>query len=547
MTAYELKITQDSGGTAEVVYDAIADAAIIDSGSGDAGCRSGVKAEALPFNAAAAKSDGLGCHAGKQEMHRAASLAGKSETLERYAADYPAGPHDQPQSMCPAFGSLRVGLRMRRTATVLSGSACCVYGLTFTSHFYGARRTVGYVPFNSETLVTGKLFEDIREAVFKLADPDAYDSIVIINLCVPTASGVPLQLLPDEINGVRIIGIDVPGFGVPTHAEAKDVLAGAMLKFARREAESGPVLTPRGGRSSKPTVTLLGEMFPADPVGIGMLLEPLGLAAGPVVPTREWRELYSALDCAAVAAIHPFYTASVREFETAGRTVVGSAPVGHDGTAAWLDAIGAACNVSADKIDAAKAKVLPVIRAALAKSQIDGRITVSGYEGSELLVARLLIESGARVHYVGTACPRTRWSDPDREWLEAKGVHVTFRASLEQDLAAMREFKPDLAIGTTPVVQKAKEMAIPALYFTNLISARPLMGPAGAGSMAQVVNAAMAGRARFGVMKDFFEGVGEGFSAGVWEDVPVDNPQFRKDYTRRLETAAKKRKAEEMI
>ena len=50
--------------------------------------------------------------------------------------------------MCPAFGSLRVGLRMRRTATILSGSACCVYGLTFTSHFYGAKRTVGYVPFD---------------------------------------------------------------------------------------------------------------------------------------------------------------------------------------------------------------------------------------------------------------------------------------------------------------------------------------------------------------------------------------------------------------
>ena len=50
-----------------------------------------------------------------------------------------------------------------------------------------------------------------------------------------------------------------------------------------------------------------------------MLLEPLGLAAGPVVPTREWRELYAALDCGAVAAIHPFYRASMREFETAGR------------------------------------------------------------------------------------------------------------------------------------------------------------------------------------------------------------------------------------
>ncbi len=95
-------------------------------------------------------------------------------------------------------------------------------------------------------------------------------------------------------------------------------------------------------------------MFPADPVGIGMMLAPMGLAAGPVVPTREWRELYAALDCAAVAAIHPFYKASIREFEAAGRTVVGSAPVGVDGTADWIEAIGDACGVAADKIGAAK-------------------------------------------------------------------------------------------------------------------------------------------------------------------------------------------------
>ena len=196
-------------------------------------------------------ADGLGCGAGKDAMQQAALSAGKGEILAQYAADYPlkadAGPHDQPQSMCPAFGSLRVGLRMRRTATILSGSACCVYGLTFTSHFYGARRSVGYVPFNSESLVTGKLFEDIRDSVYDQADPAKYDAIVIINLCVPTASGVPLQLLPKEINGVRIIGIDVPGFGVPTHAEAKDVLAGAMLRYARTEAEAGPVAAPRLG------------------------------------------------------------------------------------------------------------------------------------------------------------------------------------------------------------------------------------------------------------------------------------------------------------
>jgi chlorophyllide a reductase subunit Y len=492
-------------------------------------------------------TDGAGCHAGKDEMKRAAEAAGKSETLARYAADYPAGPHDQPQSMCPAFGSLRVGLRMRRVATILSGSACCVYGLTFTSHFYGARRTVGYVPFNSETLVTGKLFEDIRDAVHQMADPDKYDAVVVTNLCVPTASGVPLQILPKEINGVRVIGIDVPGFGVPTHAEAKDVLAGAMLKFAREEIEQGPVQAPRAGRSDKPTVTLLGEMFPVDPVSIGMMLEPMGLAAGPVVPTREWRELYAALDGAAVAAIHPFYTASLREFSIARRPIVGSAPVGHDGAAAWLQNIGQACGVSADKVAAAQNRILPAIKGALASKPVKGRITLTGYEGSELLVARLLIESGADLRYVGTACPRTPWSEPDREWLEAKGVRVNYRASLEHDLAAVEEFRPDLAIGTTPVVQKAKEMAIPSLYFTNLISARPLMGPAGAGSLAQVINAALGNKARFDEMRAFFVGVGEGYSSGVWNEQPRDNAAFREKYKKQMQALAKARKAEEMV
>jgi 3,8-divinyl chlorophyllide a/chlorophyllide a reductase subunit Y len=491
--------------------------------------------------------DGMGCHAGAATMEAAARAAGNSELLDGFARDYPQGPHDKPQSMCPAFGSLRVGLRMRRVATVLSGSACCVYGLTFVSHFYGARRSVGYVPFNSESLVTGKLFEDIRDAVHELADPDRYDAVVVTNLCVPTASGVPLKLLPSEINGVRIVGIDVPGFGVPTHAEAKDVLAGAMLKYARAEIEAGPVQAPERGRSDRPTVALLGEMFPADPMMIGAMLAPMGLAAGPVVPCREWRELYAALDSKVVAAIHPFYTASIREFQAAGRKVVGSAPVGLDGTMAWLAAIGEAYDVPAAQVNAAQNAFGPAIKAALAANPVKGRITVSGYEGSELLVARLLIESGAEVLYVGTACARNEWSEPDREWLAAKGVAVTYRASLEDDCAAMAGFRPDLAIGTTPVVQKAKELAIPALYFTNLISARPLMGPAGAGSLAQVVNAAMGNKGRMDGMKTFFEGVGAGDTAGIWEGSPNLRPDFRAIHQKKLDKAAKAAKAEEMI
>jgi chlorophyllide a reductase subunit Y len=486
-----------------------------------------------------------GCHGGRETLDSAARAAGKSALMDRLATDYPKGPHDQPQSMCPAFGSLRVGLRMRRVATILSGSACCVYGLTFTSHFYGARRTVGYVPFNSETLVTGKLFEDIRDAVHAQAKIEDYDAVVIINLCVPTASGVPLDLLPKQIDGVRIIGIDVPGFGVPTHAEAKDVLAGAMLRYARNEAEAGPVARPRDHREGAQTVALIGELFPADPMGVGAMLAPMGLSLAPQTPAREWRDLYAALDCKVAAAVHPFYTASVREFRAAGRPVVGSGPVGVEGTAAWLDGIGKAAGIGSELIDIAKARALPAIQGAMAGNRIGARITVSGYEGSELLVARLLIEAGAEVPYVGTACPRTEWSDADREWLEARGTHVQYRASLEQDLYAMRESKPDLALGTTPLVQKAKELGTPALYFTNMVSARPLFGPAGAASMAGIVAAQTRGKERFSRMVSFFEGVGTPDGAGYgFKDKPSDPPGFRE---RQRKLRAAKAKAEEAV
>ena len=190
---------------------------------------------------------------------------------------------------------------------------------------------------------------------------------------------------------------------------------------------------------------------------------------------------------------------------------------------------------------------LPAIKEALDKTPIKGRITLSGYEGSELLVARLLIESGAEVPYVGTACPKTEMSKVDAAWLSQKGVAVKFRASLEDDLSAIDAFEPDLAIGTTPVVQHAKEQGRPGLYFTNLVSARPLMGVAGAGSLAEVINTAISNRDRMANLKGFFEGVGTDDTSGVWEASPNLRPDFRAQHQKKLDKAAKAAKAQEMI
>ena len=51
-------------------------------------------ADQLIASAPAEPAAASGCHAGAEKMRAAAAAAGKSETLERYAQDYPAGPHD---------------------------------------------------------------------------------------------------------------------------------------------------------------------------------------------------------------------------------------------------------------------------------------------------------------------------------------------------------------------------------------------------------------------------------------------------------------------
>ena len=91
-------------------------------------------------------------------------------------------------------------------------------------------------------------------------------------------------------------------------------------------------------------------------MNIGAILEPLGLAAGQVIPCREWRELLVQI-VEAVAAIHPFYTAAVREFEDAGKSIIGSAPVGVEGTNSWIDNLGDTFNITKKLVGEAKQKI----------------------------------------------------------------------------------------------------------------------------------------------------------------------------------------------
>jgi chlorophyllide a reductase subunit Y len=58
------------------------------------------------------------------------------------------------------------------------------------------------------------------------------------------------------------------------------------------------------------------------------------------------------------------------------------------------------------------------------------------------------------------------------------------------------------------------------------------------------VNTALSNKARFADMRDFFEGVGTGHAAGVWETLPRDRPEYR---AQRLIQLSKRPKSEEAI
>ena len=97
------------------------------------------------------------------------------------------------------------------------------------------------------------------------------------------------------------------------------------------------------------------------------------------------------------------------------------------------------------------------------------------------------------------------------------------------------------------MVQKAKEVGIPSLYFTNLISARPLMGAAGAGSLAQVVNAAIANKDRMDRMKAFFEASATATPPASGRATPTSSRSSGRHHQKKLDKKALAAKAAEMI
>jgi chlorophyllide a reductase subunit Y len=372
-----------------------------------------------------------------------------------------------PQSMCPAFGALRVLTRMEGVQPAMVTDQGCLYGLTFVTHFYGARKSIVAPSLGTAELSSGQIQEAANAAIAEAATEPNVSAIPVISLCVAETAGLSEELLPREVNGKPVILVRVPAYAIHSHPEAKDIALAAIM---RRFTEHLDHPTEAN------TLILLGEVFPGDPVMIDGLLRKMGAHVLVTLPGRHVDELGLAAQGAAVASLHPFYRDTLNLLRERGTAVVGGAPIGAAGSAAWIRAVGQALDLDETLAEQVADEEETKARDFLAAQPLKGAtIMVSGYEGNEMLYARLLIEGGAHVPYVSTSIGKSPLTAVDEAWLRANGTEaVVYRKSLEDDQQAMDHWNFDLVIGTTSVTAEAKERGIPAVYYTNILSVRPL-------------------------------------------------------------------------
>jgi chlorophyllide a reductase subunit Y len=401
----------------------------------------------------------------------------------------------QPSSMCPAFGAVRNLLRMEDAMPiVISSGDGCLYGHTFVAHFYVANRPIFSPGVSSEIWAKGSAFDELKAMVHEMAEKHAPSIIPICSLCVSDTVGLPFDLLPKQIGNTEIIYVPLPAYSVHTHARAKDIVVDSLVWR----------LPPQ--RKTRSGVNLIGEVFPNDPIAIDTVLRRLGTHVNTHVPGPRWSDYVAMVDGALNAPLHPFYSESVKRMKMKqGLPFIEGAPVGIDGTATWIRSVGAALDIDAALADAVAKDEQAKVRAAMADYPLSGKtIMVAGYEGHEFLLVRLLLEAGAKVPYLSTAVNTNPLARQEEAWLAERGCTVLYGANFDDEIGALTDHPYDLVVGTTPLCAHAKELGIPAIYYTNAMATRSMMLADGAGDILRLITATLRSKPRYDMIAKFF-------------------------------------------
>jgi 3,8-divinyl chlorophyllide a/chlorophyllide a reductase subunit Y len=205
--------------------------------------------------------------------------------------------------------------------------------------------------------------------------------------------------------------------------------------------------------------------------------------------------------------LHPFYERTAALFESNGMKIVRGNPIGANATAQWIERIGEALGLDPETVRQVAEEEKQKAKQVMAGfSHLSGSVIVAGYEGNELPLVRLLLEAGLDVPYASTSIARTPLGEEDHQLLTMLGTEVRYRKYLEEDEDAVVKYSPDLVIGTTALDSFAKERGIPAIYYTNNISARPIFFASGAASVLGMIAGLIQKKDVYRKMKEYFEG-----------------------------------------
>lgn len=402
-----------------------------------------------------------------------------------------------PQSMCPAFGGLRVLTRIDGVQVCLVADQGCLYGLTFVTHFYAARKSLVSPELMNVQISGGTMIDDVRQTITEIASDPSVRFIPVVSTCVAETAGIAEELLPRRVGNAEVLLVRLPAFQIRTHPEAKDVAVATLLQ---RFGAFGEQRKPK-------SLLVLGEIFPVDAMAIGAILQKIGVEAVIVLPGTALEDYIEAGQVEACAVLHPFYERSVALLEKHGVKIITGNPIGANATAQWIRRIGEVLELDSATVNAIADEESQKAREVLGRfSHLEGKVMVAGYEGNELPVVRLLLEAGLDVPYASTSIARTALGEEDHNVLSMLGTEIRYRKYLEEDMEAVRHYQPDLVIGTTSLDSFAKEQGIPAIYYTNNISARPLFFATGAATVLGMISGLLARKDAFRAMKEYFEG-----------------------------------------
>ncbi|UZJ38056.1 MULTISPECIES: chlorophyllide a reductase subunit Y [unclassified Prosthecochloris] len=404
-------------------------------------------------------------------------------------------PNLHPQSMCPAFGGLRVLTRIEGARVCLVADQGCLYGLTFVSHFYAARRSIVSPELMNVQISGGTMIDDLRATIERIAEDPAVTFIPVVSTCVAETAGIAEELLPKKAGNAVVQLVRLPAFQIKSHPEAKDVAVSTLLRrFADFDA-------PKKEKS----LLVVGEIFPVDAMAIGSVLQRIGVESVIVLPAADVDDYIESGKVEACAVLHPFYERTASFLEEKGIRVISGNPVGAGATARWIEQIGQVLGLDMETVRQVAAEEKAKTRAVIEKfGNLSGKVIVAGYEGNELPVVRLLLEAGLEVPYASTSIARTALGEEDHQLLSMLGTEIRYRKFLEEDMQAVLEYEPDLVIGTTSLDSFAKERGIPAIYYTNNISSRPVFFAAGAGTVLGMVAGLLGKKEVFRKMKEYF-------------------------------------------